>query len=113
MKAFYLAVAITGLAIYASARVVIQEEHDIQWYNCAGKPEGNYEHPSDCTRFISCSGEIASQRDCANCNVDPVRCPEGRTVYNASVDACLWADVTTCQVSPAPNKDPVRGAIIL
>ncbi|CAL8091916.1 unnamed protein product [Orchesella dallaii] len=103
MKAFYFAFAVTALAAYASAGVVVQEEHPIGWYNCAGKPDGNYEHPSDCTRFISCSGGIASQRDCADCHIDAVRCPEGRTVYNASVDACLWADETTCQVSSQPS----------
>jgi len=108
MKAFYLTVAIAAFAVYANAGVVVLDEHNIPWYNCAGKPDGNYEHPSDCTRFISCSGGIASQRDCANCNIDPVRCPAGRTVYNVSVDACLWADETTCGGTPVPTTLPTE-----
>jgi len=100
MKAFYFAIAIAAFAVYADAGVAVLEKHPITWYDCSRKPDGNYEHPYDCTRFISCSGGIASERDCANCNIDPVRCPAGRTVYNVSVDACLWADETTCSVTP-------------
>ncbi|CAL8091910.1 unnamed protein product [Orchesella dallaii] len=110
MKAFYFVIAITALAASASADVAIQEEHPIDWYNCAGKPDGNYEHPWDCTRFISCSGGIASQRDCANCDIDPVRCPEGRTVYDPSVDACLWADQTTCSSSNSTQTPPITNS---
>ncbi|CAL8091063.1 unnamed protein product [Orchesella dallaii] len=96
MNAFYFVAVFSTLAVAVHGKAGILEEHPIDWYDCTGKADGNYVHPTDCTRFISCSGNIASQRDCANCNVDPVRCPEGRTVYNATVDQCLWADETTC-----------------
>lgn len=59
-----------------------QTRLDDDFYDCSDKPDGNYYHPADCTRFVSCSGGIASERDCANCNVDPERCPLGRTVYD-------------------------------
>lgn len=65
-------------------------------YDCSGKENGNYVHPTDCTRFVRCKNGVACERDCATCHIDPVRCPEGRTVYNATVDACLWADETEC-----------------
>ncbi len=63
----------------------LNDDYEID-YDCSDKPDGNYPHPYDCTRFISCSGGVASARDCASCNVDPVRCPEGRTVSNNTVE---------------------------
>ncbi|ODM90512.1 hypothetical protein Ocin01_16168 [Orchesella cincta] len=84
MKAFYFVLSIAALAVSANAGVVIQEEHPINWYDCSGEADGNYVHPYDCTRFISCSGGIASQRDCANCDIDPVRCPDGRLVATST-----------------------------
>ena len=60
-------------------------------FDCSGKKDGNYQIPSDPTKFISCSGGIASVRDCAPCNT-PGRCINGRTVYTPDVDACLWTD---------------------
>jgi hypothetical protein len=107
MKAIYFVAVLSTVAAAVNAKATIKEEHPIDWYDCSGKEDGNYVHPTDCTRFISCSGGIASQRDCANCNVDPVRCPEGRTVYNATVDACLWADETTCGSSGITEDPPV------
>jgi hypothetical protein len=105
MKAFYLTIAVAAFAVYADAGVAILEKHPIDWYDCSGKADGNYVHPWECTRFISCSGGIASERDCANCDIDPVRCPDGRTVYDPKVDACLWADETTCNASQTPPTD--------
>jgi hypothetical protein len=97
MKAIFALVAVVAALAYTDAKAAsIQEEHPIGWYDCSGKRDGNYVHPTDCTRFISCSGGVASQRDCANCN-QPGRCIDGRTVYNATVDACLFADETRCE----------------
>ncbi|ODM88473.1 Chondroitin proteoglycan-2 [Orchesella cincta] len=106
MRAFSLVLAVATFAVSGKAGVVIQEEHPIDWYDCSGEADGNYVHPYDCTRFISCSGGIASQRDCANCDIDPVRCPDGRLVYDPSVDRCEWADTTTCSASPRPSTEP-------
>ena len=83
-----IAVAVLGIVNYPA----YADKYPIDWFDCTNKPDGNYQHPADMTRFISCSGGIASERDCATCLVAPVRCPAGRTVYATDVDACLWAD---------------------
>ncbi|KAK3651114.1 hypothetical protein LTR56_005878 [Elasticomyces elasticus] len=67
-------------------------------FDCEGKEDRLYPSPYDCTRFFSCSGGVASRRDCASCNVDPVRCPEGRTVFNPELEQCVWADEYECKV---------------
>jgi len=106
MKAFFFVAVFSTVALAVQGKGIgkatILEEHPIDWYDCSGKGDGNYLHPTDCTRFISCSGGIASQRDCANCDT-PGRCRDGRTVYNATKDECDWADVTECVVDP---QDP-------
>lgn len=109
MKAFFVVAAVLAAALAsANAKAAsIHEEHPIDWYDCSQQKDGNYVHPSDCTRFISCSGGVASQRDCANCHVDPVHCPEGRLVYNSTVDRCLSADQTRCEGGGEDNPtDP-------
>lgn len=69
----------------------------VDWYNCAGKADGNYIHPTDCTRFMSCVAQTyAYERDCPACHVDPVRCPSGKLHYDAPSDSCEWADVAGC-----------------
>jgi hypothetical protein len=101
MKAFYVLACVIVAVVAAEAAATkgasTQEKHPIDWYDCSGKRDGNYVHPSDCTRFISCSGSVASERDCANCHVDSVTCPEGRLVYNSTQDECLYADQTRCE----------------
>jgi len=101
MKAFYSLACVIVVIVAADAAATRgasnREKHPIDWYDCSGKQDGNYVHPNDCTRFISCSGSIASERDCADCHVDQVTCPEGRLVYNSTVDACLYADQTRCE----------------
>jgi hypothetical protein len=74
-------------------QAILQDED----FDCSGKQDGNYPDPYDCTRFFSCSGGIASLRDCAMCPNDPIRCPAGRMVYNATVNECLSADETKCE----------------
>ncbi|WP_167477702.1 carbohydrate-binding module family 14 protein [Nocardia arthritidis] len=51
----------------------------IDWYDCSGKPDGNYVHPSDPTKFITCVAEkIAYERSC----------PPG-TRYDPDTDTCI------------------------
>lgn len=67
------------------------------YYSCIGKPDGNYIHPTDCTKFISCvAGEYAYERNCADCHVDPERCPTGRLHYHAPEDKCLYSYEAGC-----------------
>lgn len=54
----------------------------IDWYNCKGVTNGNYYHPCDCHKFITCSNGYASERNCAACMPDPVKCPDGRTSFD-------------------------------
>jgi len=112
MKAFFFVAVFSTVALAVHGKATIQEEHPIDWYDCKGQRDGNYLHPTDCTRFISCSGGIASQRDCGPCNI-PSRCRDGRLVYNVTVDQCLWTDETECVVDPQdpgsseePTPDP-------
>jgi len=119
MKVLYIVAVFSTVAVAVNARAgraTIYEEHPIDWYDCSGKADGNYPHPSDCTRFISCSGGIASQRDCANCNpvTHPNGCVDGRTVYNATVGDCLWAYETECVIGettdgPSTTEGPTDG----
>ncbi|MDX3538482.1 hypothetical protein PV721_29880 [Streptomyces sp. MB09-01] len=40
----------------------------VDFYDCRGKPDGNYIHPYDCTKFMSCvAGQYAYERNCADC----------------------------------------------
>lgn len=49
-------------------------------FSCAGKADGNYPHPTDPTKFMSCvAGTNAYERDCQ----------PRHYVYVPEVDACL------------------------
>jgi hypothetical protein len=67
------------------------------YYDCTGKPDGNYIHPTDCTKFMSCVAQThAYERDCATCHYHPIDCPTGKTHYHEPSDACLWASEAGC-----------------
>ena len=67
------------------------------YYSCAGKVDGNYPHPTDCTKFMSCVAQTyAYERQCAKCHVDPVTCPNGYLHYSHADDSCLYADEAGC-----------------
>lgn len=69
----------------------------VDFYSCAGKPDGNYIHPTDCTKFMSCvAQEYAYERDCAPCHPNPDNCPNGKLHYDAASDACLWSYEAGC-----------------
>jgi len=74
-------------------------------YDCSGREDGNYIHPSDCTKFMSCvAQQHAYERDCAACHVDENECPTGRLHYHHPADACLWFSEAGCVIDP---QDPV------
>ncbi|MFG1795827.1 carbohydrate-binding module family 14 protein [Nocardia sp. NPDC049149] len=75
----------------------------VDFYDCTGKPDGNYIHPFDCTKFITCEGQVrAYEMYCADCHVNPDNCPHGRLHYDHGQDACLWSYEAGCIVDPPP-----------
>jgi hypothetical protein len=52
---------------------------------CAGKPDGNYAHPSDPTRYIACVAETRAYEKV---------CPPGYT-YEEGPDLCVAPDGST------------------
>lgn len=87
----------------------VRDIHPIQSFNCKGKADGNYLHPTDCTRFMSCSANVGSERDCPPCDhkLDPIRCKStNRLVYSDTQDTCVWADQTECKVGGDSVIDP-------
>jgi len=97
-----------------------ERDSKVDWYDCSGKADGNYIHPTDCTKFMSCVAQThAYERNCAECHVHPDTCPTGRTHYDHPADACLWANEAGCvtdpgdsgeipdpEPTPDPNPDP-------
>ncbi|MHC5676346.1 carbohydrate-binding module family 14 protein [Nostoc sp.] len=76
-------------------------DEKVHFYDCTGKKDGNYTHPFDCTRFISCiAGAYAYERDCPVCPSDPTNCPKGRLHYQASTDSCELDSVAGCVTDP-------------
>lgn len=45
---------------------------DVDYYDCADKPDGSYEHPSDYTRFIVCHNGRAADMACPDCELNNV-----------------------------------------
>ncbi|OXA64280.1 uncharacterized protein LOC110841593 [Folsomia candida] len=79
----------------------------IDYYDCSGKPNGQYIHPSDCTRFIICSNGYASDMACPNCDLANTLCfgiPFLR--YDAFKERCEWPKITECIVDPPPTDTP-------
>ncbi|CAL8133849.1 unnamed protein product [Orchesella dallaii] len=65
----------------------------VDFYDCTGKLDGNYQHPSDCQRFMSCVGQLyAYERDC----------PAGLN-YDASNDRCDWPSQVGCIIDSPPT----------
>ncbi|GIG55629.1 hypothetical protein Lfu02_00010 [Longispora fulva] len=55
-------------------------------YDCTGHADGNYVHPDDCTKFISCVAEkYAYEMDC----------PAGLH-YHHPTDRCEWPEIAGC-----------------
>jgi len=96
-----LAVAI-GVASAASVHDV-HKDGRADYYNCKGLANGNYQHPWECTKFISCSNGYAYEMSCADCNPGDPRCPDGKTNFNEAADACLWPDEAQCTGGPPPE----------
>ena len=105
----------TAGACNEQGRVSVLTESDtsrkIDWLDCSGKPNGNYQHPHDCTRFITCVDGIAWEHDCGSCENRPDNCtPEGRLVYSLEHDACMWPDEVECHSGGNWDEQEPSGA---
>ena len=86
------------------------EDRLVDWYDCSEREDGNYIHPNDCTKFMSCvARQHAYERNCAICNENPVNCPTGRLHYHYPQDRCEWADVAGCVVEEGPDPGEPEG----
>ena len=72
---------------------------DVGYGGCAGKPDGNYLHPTDCTRFITCHNGRAADMACPDCGLgnNPYQCAgQEYMYYNPKMDMCAWPSTTPC-----------------
>lgn len=77
--------------------------NDVTYYDCTGKPNGNYLHPSDCTRYITCHNGRAADMACPDCGLanNPYQCAGSEFLfYKAATDRCDWPRDTECQTDP-------------
>jgi len=94
-----------GLRAVGGHGAAKDEDKEVDWYDCSKKEDGNYPHPFECTKFMSCVARShAYERNCATCHEHPTTCPDGRTHYNHPADACLWADEAGC--TPGTTEGP-------
>ena len=56
-------------------RTAYADVNDIDYYDCTGKNDGNYIHPFDCTKFITC------QKACHYLHLAPA--PETGNIYES------------------------------
>jgi len=102
MKLFFVAVTLALTAVSANAAATIWNDTSINAVNpsfCSSLANGNYYHPDDCNKFVSCSNRLTYEMDCPICHVDTLTCPDGRLVFDEASDKCLFADETTCTTS--------------
>ena len=82
---------------------IIQDDDDLPEDFCEGQPNGNYNHPYHCTKFVTCTNGYTSVRDCPVCNPGDLRCSDGRTQFDGPSDACLLPEAARCN-GPAVTK---------
>jgi len=54
---------------------------------CKDKPNGDYQHPSECSKYVTCSNAMEYV----------MKCPEN-LVFNPTIDKCDYKENTKCQV---------------
>ena len=70
------------------------------FYNCTGRTDGNYLHPTLCTHFVSCSGGRAIDMFC------PLADNQGNLLrYNSTINACDYPRDTACQCASQACSD--------
>jgi len=103
-----------------TAHVSRDNYEDVRYFSCTGKPDGNYLHPFDCTRFITCHNGRSADMACGDCDLNNVNGCQGNPylVYKLEKDWCDWPAITDCHATgttPSPSdpsecEDRVEGA---
>lgn len=98
-KIILLVLATIAAVAAVPHKALKRPNHDhIDYYDCTGKATGNHVHPTDCTRFISCSaGGVASDMACPDCNQHDEKCAgEPFLRWSAATGNCEWPADTEC-----------------
>jgi len=71
---------------------------DVDYYDCSKNADGNYNHPTDCTRFITCHNHRAADMACPDCDLNNIYECAGNQylVFNATENSCEWPRYTEC-----------------
>jgi hypothetical protein len=71
---------------------------NVDYYDCTEKPDGNYIHPTDCSRYITCSSGHAADKACPDCDPANVAgCQDSPYMfYDGATDRCVWPSDTAC-----------------
>jgi len=80
----------------------IEGRNFIRWFDCTGLSNGDYPHPVEPTRFVTCvDGVYAWESECAACIENPETCPTGLLVFSAAEDMCVYSN---CVTTPVPQR---------
>ncbi|MFG2488021.1 chitin binding peritrophin-A domain-containing protein [Streptomyces virginiae] len=76
---------------------------DVTYYDCGGLGDALQAHPSDCTRYIRCHNDRATDVPCPD--NDPADPSQPYLVFDPAVGACVWPDdaPTLCIQDPPEN----------
>jgi hypothetical protein len=79
----------------------------VEYGGCKIKENGDYQHPTDCTRFITCSNGLAADMACADCNdPDSPQCAgQSHLRFDDDVKRCEWPLHTPCHPKPEPEPE--------
>jgi len=103
---------LTGAALAGPELSSRANYDDVTYYDCKGKVDGYYTHPTDCTRFILCHNGRAADMACPDCGLqnNPYQCAGSEyMVYDAAMNWCRWPRDTPCttgQTSLSPGRCP-------
>lgn len=79
---------------------------NVDYYDCSAKPDGNYLHPTDCTRYIVCANGTAHDMACPDCGKDNHPQCNGQEflVYeDTQFDWCDWPSNIPCGANERPE----------
>lgn len=94
LSCIFLVLLMLGFVILpASAQSYYRPNYDdVDYYDCSSKEDGNYNHPTDMTRFITCHNGRASDQACPSCDVNNVALCAGSAylVFDLSKNQCNY-----------------------